>query len=55
MNASNNGHTEVVKLLLQVKGIDVNKQDKDGDTALKCASKEGHTEIAKLLREAGAK
>jgi len=49
LDASKNGHTEVVKVLLTVTGINVNAQNKYGKTALMNASKKGHTEIAKLL------
>ncbi len=46
--ASQNGHSEVVKLLLEA-GADVNKDDK------KIASENGHTEIVKLLKKYEAK
>jgi len=49
--ASWNGHTEIVKLLLEAKA-DVNLQNTSGRTALIWASREGHTEIVKLLEEA---
>ena len=43
MWAANNGHTEVVKFLLE-KGADVNvKRTTDGATVLMIASQEGHT------------
>jgi len=47
--ASDKGHTENVKLLLSVEGIDVNKADNHGNTALILASHRGHTEVVKLL------
>ena len=48
MMASANGHTEIVKLLLD-KGADVNVKNTYGITALFTASVHGHTEIVKLL------
>ena len=48
MMASANGHTEIVKLLLD-KGADVNVKNTYGITALFMASVHGHTEIVKLL------
>ena len=43
MLASQNGHTEVVKLLLE-KEAQVDMQGKDGGSALMLASQNGHTE-----------
>jgi len=40
----------MVQVLLDC-GADVNIQDRDGSTALMCASEHGHTEIAKMLLE----
>jgi len=52
--ASQNGHTEVVKLLLE-NGADVNMKIKlFGETALWLASQNGHAEIVKLLLDKGA-
>ena len=48
--ASRNGHTEVVKLLID-NGADVTA---DNNYAIRNASREGHTEIVKLLIDAGA-
>jgi len=45
--ASNNGHTEVVKLLLNA-GADVHAKD---DEALRWASENRHTEVIKLLKD----
>uniref|UniRef100_A0A3B4XU79 Uncharacterized protein n=2 Tax=Seriola lalandi dorsalis TaxID=1841481 RepID=A0A3B4XU79_SERLL len=42
----------MVKLLLSC-GADVNAQDREGSTALMCASEHGHTHIARLLLETG--
>ena len=54
MWAANNGHTEVVKLLLE-KDADVNvKETTTGCTALFMAAQEGHPEVVKLLLEKGA-
>ena len=52
--ASNNGHTEIVRLLLQQTNIDLNKQDKWNTTALGRATLKNHTEIIQLLKNAGA-
>ena len=48
MAAILNGHTEVVKLLLE-KGAQVDIQDSSGWTALMDAGLKGHTEVVKLL------
>ena len=54
MWAANNGHTQVVKLLLE-RRADVNVKKIDtGVTALMMASHEGHTEVVKLLLDKGA-
>ena len=45
--ASFNGYKEIVKLLLEVEGIDINKGDRD--TALIKASSHGHSDVVKLL------
>jgi ankyrin repeat protein len=44
----------MVKLLLQHKDIDVNKQNLWGKTALQTAGKKGHADIVDLLRKHGA-
>ena len=49
--ASYFGITEIVKLLLEHKDIDVDIQDSHGWTALICATNERNTEIVKLLLE----
>ena len=46
---SDNGYTDVVKLLLGAEGINVNQEDHDGLTALSAASQLGNSEVVKLL------
>jgi ankyrin repeat protein len=54
MVASYQGHTDIVKLLLE-KGVDVNsKATENNITALFPASQNGHTEVVKLLLGKGA-
>jgi ankyrin repeat protein len=47
--ASQNGHVEVVRLLLARKGVKVNKTAQNGATALMVASLKGHVEVVRLL------
>ena len=54
MGAVQQGHTEIVKLLL-VAGADVNAKENEGDTPLSIAKQKEHTQIIKLLKEYGAK
>ena len=59
--AAMQGDRELTAALLAVKGhgatggaaIDVNAVDRQGRTALLCATMEGHTEVVKLLVEEG--
>jgi len=53
MYASNNGHLEVVRTLLEVGG-DVNAQDEDGHDALYYACKYKKWDVAELLLLKGA-
>ena len=50
MYASDSGHTEIVRMLLERPEILVNLQDEDGYTALMRASLNGHTEIENLIK-----
>ena len=43
------GHAEVVSLLLGKEGVDVNQVNDDGATPLYIASWEGHAEVVSLL------
>lgn len=52
MLAVSHGRVAMVKLLLG-SGADANAQDREGSTALMCASEHGHTHIARLLLETG--
>ena len=49
MEAAREGHTEVVRALLAAPGIDVNKADDNGWTAVMVAAREGHTEVVRAL------
>ena len=49
--AAYKGHSEVVKLLLDKKDIQVNQGDRCGATPLIHAAKKGHLEVVKLLLE----
>jgi ankyrin repeat protein len=51
--ASENGHTEIVRLLLEA-GADASAANPDGATPLIVASQNGHIEIVRLLLEAKA-
>uniref|UniRef100_A0A0G4ID66 Uncharacterized protein n=1 Tax=Chromera velia CCMP2878 TaxID=1169474 RepID=A0A0G4ID66_9ALVE len=53
MGASENGHTDIVRLLVDAKA-NVDMQDKNGQTALILASENGHMDIVRLLVDARA-
>ena len=52
MAASQKGHLEVVRLLLEI-GVDNGLDRNDGSTALFIASLNGHLEVVRLLLESG--
>jgi len=47
--ASQNGHSEVVSMLLAKEGVDVNQADNGGFTPLYIASENGHAEVVSML------
>ena len=49
MNASRNGHLQVVQELLKVEGINVNEKNNDGNTALILASLHGRLQVVQEL------
>jgi ankyrin repeat protein len=51
--ASNHGHVDVVKLLLE-KGADMTVRNREGWTPLHSASNSGHIDVVKLLLEKDA-
>lgn len=51
--ASNNGHADVVSLLLE-NGALVDKADRYGSTPLLAAAEEGHADVVRVLLQAGA-
>lgn len=54
-HAAEDGHTEIVRLLI-ARGSDVNwREPCTGNTALSLARRNKHTEIVKMLKKAGAK
>ena len=54
-NACQNGKTEIVKLLVVARGINLEQPTSKGTTPLQVAQRKNHQEIAKLLVDAGAK
>nr|WP_237398587.1 ankyrin repeat domain-containing protein [Wolbachia endosymbiont of Diaphorina citri] len=53
--AAQNGHTEVVELLINTRKVDVNTANKDNFTPLYLAALYGHKAVVKLLLSNGAK
>ena len=51
--ASQEGHVDVVRLLLGAEGVEVNQADNNGFTALSVASQQ-NLDIVRLLTDAGA-
>ena len=47
--AANEGHAEIVRLLLEQSGINVNASNKSGSTAFHSASQSGHADIVSIL------
>lgn len=47
--AADQGHVEVVRMLLAVPGIQVNYANGRGDTALMLAASSGHADVARTL------
>ena len=53
LNACCNGQKSIAKLLLERGGIDLNRRDAEGNTALHYACREGYRDLAVLLLEKG--
>ncbi len=49
MLAASHGRLDMVELLINSAGADVNVRDEDGSTALMCAAEHGHMDIVKFL------
>ena len=49
--ASDQGHIEIVRLLLQQPNIDITTKDDWGTSPQEIAQKKGHTQIVKLLQQ----
>ena len=54
MLAADNGHADVVALLLQTQPNMVNNKNEFGNTALMLAARSGHVKIVTMLLNAGA-
>lgn len=52
--ASDRGNSDVLKIIINTKGININLQDSEGQTALFYASSCGHKNCVKLLLDQGA-
>jgi ankyrin repeat protein len=52
--ASERGHTEFVRRLLEIHDTDVDLEDNDGRTSLSLAAERGHDDVVRLLLEKGA-
>lgn len=55
LNACCNGQKSIAKLLLERGGIDLNRRDAEGNTALHYACREGYRDLAVLLLEKGSR
>ena len=54
LNACRNGQKNIVKLLLERGGIELNRRDAEGNTALHYVCREGYRDLVVLLLEKGA-
>ncbi|KAF0688198.1 hypothetical protein As57867_020103, partial [Aphanomyces stellatus] len=53
ISASMNGHAEVVRMLLDHGGVDINVVERNGISALISASMNGHAEVVRMLLDHG--
>ncbi|KIJ42741.1 hypothetical protein M422DRAFT_170838, partial [Sphaerobolus stellatus SS14] len=51
--AAQQGHKEIVELLLQTGKVDLETKDNDRERSLFCAASEGHTKVVELLLQIG--
>ena len=54
LNACRNGQKNIVKLLLERGGIELNRRDAEGNTALHYVCRQGFRDLAALLLDRGA-
>ena len=54
LNACRNGQKSIVKILLERGGIDLNRRDAEGNTALHYVCRLGFRDLAALLLDRGA-